>query len=36
MYDQQNLAATADAVARPSLAQMQNLIYDQAVYDILY
>jgi LPXTG-motif cell wall-anchored protein len=35
MYDQQNLAATADA-RKTILAQMQNLIYDQAVYDILY
>jgi peptide/nickel transport system substrate-binding protein len=34
MYDAQN-AATADA-RKAILAQMQNLIYDQAVYDILY
>jgi peptide/nickel transport system substrate-binding protein len=35
MYDSQNAAATADA-RKTILAQMQNLIYDQAVYDILY
>jgi len=35
MYDAQNAAATADA-RKTILAQMQNLIYDQAVYDILY
>jgi peptide/nickel transport system substrate-binding protein len=35
MYDAQNAAATADA-RKSILAQMQNLIYDQAVYDILY
>ena len=32
---QQNAAATADA-RKTILAQMQNMIYDQAVYDILY
>jgi peptide/nickel transport system substrate-binding protein len=35
MYDSQNAAATADA-RKTILTQMQNLIYDQAVYDILY
>ena len=35
LYDQQNIATTADA-RKTILAQMQNLIYDQAVYDILY
>ncbi len=35
MYDDQNAATTADA-RKTILAQMQNLIYDQAVYDILY
>jgi peptide/nickel transport system substrate-binding protein len=35
LYDQQNAATTADA-RKTILAQMQNLIYDQAVYDILY
>jgi peptide/nickel transport system substrate-binding protein len=35
MYDAQNVAQTA-ADRKTILAQMQNLIYDQAVYDILY
>ena len=35
MYDAQNAATTADA-RKTILAQMQNLIYDQAVYDILF
>ncbi len=35
LYDQQNAATSAD-LRKPLLAQMQNLIYDQAVYDILY
>ena len=35
LYDSQNAAATADA-RKTILAQMQNLIYDKAVYDILY
>ena len=35
MYDEQTAAATADA-RKAILAKMQNLIYDQAVYDILY
>jgi len=35
MYDAQNAVTTADA-RKTILAQMQNLIYDQAVYDILY
>jgi peptide/nickel transport system substrate-binding protein len=34
-YDAQT-AATSDAARKPILAQMQNLIYDQAVYDVLY
>ncbi len=35
LYDEQNAATTADA-RKTILAQMQNMIYDQAVYDILY
>jgi peptide/nickel transport system substrate-binding protein len=35
MYDDQLAATTADA-RKTILAQMQNLIYDKAVYDILY
>jgi len=35
LYDEQNAAAT-DAARKTILAQMQNMIYDQAVYDILY
>jgi len=35
LYDQQLKAPTADA-RKALLAQMQNLIYDQAPYDILY
>jgi peptide/nickel transport system substrate-binding protein len=35
MYDAQNAATTAEA-RKTILAQMQNLIYDQAVYDILF
>jgi peptide/nickel transport system substrate-binding protein len=35
LYDQQLKATSADA-RKPLLAQMQNLIYDQAPYDILY
>jgi peptide/nickel transport system substrate-binding protein len=35
LYDQQLKATTADA-RKTILAQMQNLIYDQAPYDILY
>src|SRR4051794_28991791 len=35
MYDDQLKAPTADA-RKAILSQMQNLIYDQAVYDILY
>jgi peptide/nickel transport system substrate-binding protein len=35
LYDSQLKAATADA-RKAILAQMQNLIYDQAPYDILY
>jgi peptide/nickel transport system substrate-binding protein len=35
MYDAQNAATTADA-RKTILAQMQNLIYDQAVYDIVF
>ncbi len=35
MYDDQLVAPTADA-RKTILAEMQNLIYDEAVYDILY
>jgi len=35
MYDEQTAATTADA-RKAILAKLQNLIYDQAVYDILY
>ena len=35
MFDAQT-AATSSAERKTILAQMQNLIYDQAVYDILY
>ncbi|MFN8630853.1 MAG: ABC transporter substrate-binding protein [Chloroflexota bacterium] len=35
LYDQETAAQTADA-RKAILAQMQNMIYDQAVYDILY
>jgi peptide/nickel transport system substrate-binding protein len=35
LYDQQTAATTADA-RKTLLAQMQNMIYDQAVYDILF
>ena len=35
LYDEQLKATTADA-RKAILAQMQNLIYDQAPYDILY
>jgi peptide/nickel transport system substrate-binding protein len=35
LYDEQNAAQTADA-RKTILAQMQNLIYDQAVYDVLF
>jgi len=35
LYDQETAAQTSDA-RHALLAQMQNLIYDQAVYDVLY
>src|SRR3974390_382583 len=35
LYDQETAAQTTDA-RHQILAQMQNMIYDQAVYDILY
>ncbi len=35
LYAEQNAAPT-DAARKTILAQMQNMIYDQAVYDILY
>jgi len=35
MYDDETAAATADA-RKAILAEMQNLVYDQAVYDILF
>ena len=35
LYDEQNAAQSAD-VRKTILAQMQNLIYDQAVYDVLF
>ena len=35
LYDQQ-LAATSNDARKPILAEMQNLIYDEAPYDILY
>ncbi len=35
LYDAQT-AAASDAVRKPILAQMQNMLYDQAVYDVLY
>jgi peptide/nickel transport system substrate-binding protein len=35
LYDAQT-AATTDAERKTILAQMQNMLYDQAVYDVLY
>ncbi len=35
LYDQETAATTNDQ-RHPLLAQMQNMVYDQAVYDILY
>jgi peptide/nickel transport system substrate-binding protein len=35
LYDEQT-AATSDAQRKPIVAAMQNLIYDQAVYDVLF